>query len=67
MKAQPGHLSSAGLNLKQSDQVRECVACCIRWLKQMTREEMKYNAPMIEMVAGVEQMEKVRQAFKESR
>lgn len=23
MKAQPGHLSNAGLNLKQSDQVRE--------------------------------------------
>lgn len=42
----------------------ECAACCVRWLKQMTQEEMKYNAPMIERVAGVEQMEKAREAWK---
>lgn len=45
----------------------ECAVCCVRWLKQMTREEMKYNAPMIEVAAGPEQMEKVRQAFKEGK
>lgn len=45
----------------------ECPECCVRWLKQMTREEMKYNASMIELIAGPEQMEKVREAWKAQR
>lgn len=41
-----------------------CVDCCLKWLKQMTAEEMALNAPVIEKVAGAEQMEKVRAAWK---
>ncbi len=43
----------------------ECVACCVRWLSQMTKPEIQTNAPVIETVMGSEHMEKVRQAWKE--
>ncbi|HJV73144.1 MAG TPA: hypothetical protein VJ654_02895 [Noviherbaspirillum sp.] len=42
----------------------ECIACCLRWLRQMTAEEMAINAPVIERVMGLEHMEKVRQAWR---
>ena len=41
-----------------------CVACCVRWLSSMSKEEMKFNAPTIEYIAGKEHMDKVRKAWK---
>lgn len=38
----------------------ECVECCLKWLRGMDKETMVYNAPMIERIAGKEQLEKVR-------
>lgn len=43
----------------------ECLKCCIRWLSRMTREEIAINAPVIEIVAGKDHMEKVRTAWRE--
>lgn len=43
----------------------ECVACCVRWLSGMTREEIRINAPAIEYLMGSEHMEKVREAWKQ--
>ncbi len=45
----------------------ECVECCVRWLSGMTQEQLKANAHMIERMAGAEQMEKVRLAWKAKR
>ncbi len=41
-----------------------CVACMLRWLGQMTKEEMKVNAPVIEMVSGVDFLNEVRTAWR---
>lgn len=43
----------------------ECVECCVRWLRQMSVEEMKLNAPTIVSVMGEDHMERVRQAIRE--
>lgn len=41
----------------------ECVDCCIYWLLQMTAEGRRLNAPVIGIMAGQEQLEKVRQTW----
>lgn len=42
----------------------ECIECCIKWLSQMTREEMAINAPMIGFECGEEHLNNVREEFK---
>lgn len=45
----------------------ECIACCVRWLNQMTREEMQINAPVIRHAVSAEHLEAVREAWKTQR
>lgn len=42
----------------------ECTACCIKWLRNMPKDHVATNAPMIERIAGKEQLDKVREEWK---
>ena len=43
----------------------ECIACCLRWLGQMTGEERQINAPVIGHAVSAEHLEAVREAWKQ--
>lgn len=42
----------------------DCVGCAVRWLMQMSREEMELNAPVIGLIKGNDHVEKVREAYR---
>ena len=42
----------------------ECVACCVRWLSGMSKEEMKLNAQVIKFAVSEQHLNDVREAWK---